>query len=64
VARQVRGGAMSCEEIHRTFFAARARSRLADFCEKLTFCEIFSQKNFFEKIFKNSRKMLDNHRQM
>jgi hypothetical protein len=33
-------------------FAARARSRLADFCEKLTFRENFSQKKFFEKFSK------------
>jgi hypothetical protein len=44
-------------------FAARARSRLADFCDFLTFREIFSQKNFFEKIFKFSRKSLDNRPQ-
>ena len=31
------------------FFAARARARGSDFCEKLTFRENFSQKNFFKK---------------
>ena len=31
------------------FFAARARARESDFCEKLTFRENFSQKNFLKK---------------
>ena len=44
-------------------FAARARARGSDFCEKLTFRENFSQKKFFEKIFKFSRKSLDNRPQ-
>ena len=30
-------------------FAARARARGSDFCEKLTFRENFSQKNFLKK---------------
>ena len=31
------------------FFAVRPRSRASVFCEKLTFCENFSQKNFLKK---------------
>lgn len=39
-------------------FAARARSRLADFCEKLTFRENFSQKNFLKKFSNFPKKRL------
>lgn len=34
------------------FFAARVRARGSDFCEKLTFRENFSQKNFLKKFLK------------
>lgn len=46
------------------FLRSLGGRRGSDFCEKLTFRENFSQKKFFEKIFKNSRKSLDNRPQM